>query len=185
MLEKRIKWAGVACYMPDCSAEVKSKGYCAKHYYRFHRHGDASVTIQVARVEPCVVILSNNVICAKRGYSKQMCKKHYSANKRYGNPLSEKKPPKTKRNYSYVYQPDHPNSGKDGYILEHRFVVSTHLNRPLMPGENVHHKNGNGKDNRLENLELWNTVQPAGQRIEDKVQYAIEILKLYDPSKLR
>ena len=34
-------------------------------------------------------------------------------------------------------------------------------------------------DNRLSNLELWNTMQPAGQRVEDKVLFAKEILKLY------
>ena len=58
------------------------------------------------------------------------------------------------------------------------------IGRPLEKHENVHHKNGNRADNRPENLELWSTYQPKGQRIEDKVQYAIEILRLYAPDKL-
>jgi hypothetical protein len=58
------------------------------------------------------------------------------------------------------------------------------IGRALLPHENIHHKNGNGKDNRPENLEIWNTMQPAGQRPEDKVSYALEILKLYAPHYL-
>ena len=68
--------------------------------------------------------------------------------------------------------------------LQHRFVMEDHLGRDLLGSEEVHHKNGNRQDNRLSNLELWNTRQPKGQRPEDKVEYAIEILRLYAPEKL-
>ena len=34
-------------------------------------------------------------------------------------------------------------------------------------------------DNRPENLELWSTSQPSGQRVEDKVAWAAELLRRY------
>ena len=82
--------------------------------------------------------------------------------------------------YVEIYLPQHPFSRQTGYIKEHRLVMEVRLKRYLVKGENVHHINGNKEDNRDENLELWNTSQPAGQRIEDKLKWAKEIIKLYE-----
>ena len=57
--------------------------------------------------------------------------------------------------------------------------MSEFLGRPLLPHENVHHKNGDRSDNRLANLELWSTHQPPGQRVKDKIAWAKEIIELY------
>lgn len=85
----------------------------------------------------------------------------------------------TKDGYVIIYQPDHPNAHRNGSIYEHVYVMSEKLGRPLTPGENVHHLNGVRNDNRLENLEVWSTVQPAGQRLEDKIRWAIELHQAY------
>lgn len=39
------------------------------------------------------------------------------------------------------------------------------------------------KDNKIENLELWITKQPKGQRPEDLIEYAEWILKNYKINK--
>lgn len=57
--------------------------------------------------------------------------------------------------------------------------MEKYLGRELIKGENVHHRNGIKNDNRIENLELWSTHQPYGQRVEDKLAYAYEIISLY------
>lgn len=49
---------------------------------------------------------------------------------------------------------EHPNQQAGGYILEHRFVMSQHLSRPLHPNEIVHHKDHNKLNNHIDNLEI-------------------------------
>lgn len=43
-------------------------------------------------------------------------------------------------------------------VLLHRWMMSEHLGRPLRPDEEVHHKNGERWDNRIDNFEVRTTV---------------------------
>lgn len=56
--------------------------------------------------------------------------------------------------YIVIYKQDHPLANNTGYVLEHRWIVEQNIGRYLEPWEDVHHKNGNKLDNRLENLQL-------------------------------
>lgn len=66
-------------------------------------------------------------------------------------------------------------------VLEHRQIMSEAIGRDLVAGETVHHINGIKHDNRLENLELWASPQPSGQRLDDLLEYVVR----YHSERLR
>jgi hypothetical protein len=87
-------------------------------------------------------------------------------------------------------RPRHSGTITSGYLrvlsngrrmMDHRRVMEEMLHRELLPEESVHHKNGDRLDNRPENLELWSTSHPSGQRVEDQLRWARKILNLYAP----
>lgn len=66
-------------------------------------------------------------------------------------------------------------------MLQHRLIMERVLGRPLLDGEEVHHRNAIRDDNRPANLELWVKRQPGGARAIDLLAYARWILDIYGP----
>lgn len=175
------------CAAESCERKRKAKGYCGLHYQRLLKHGFVPDAPPIARAASDICSVDS---CDKKRHSRGYCSAHYWRFRKYGThelPATEEKAPTrwvTKFGYRVVYLPGHPMANSANQVFEHRLVMSEHLGRDLLPAENVHHINGDRLDNRLENLELWSKSQPAGQRIEDKVSWALEILALYKPEVL-
>ncbi|MGH0406710.1 HNH endonuclease [Bacillus paranthracis] len=72
------------------------------------------------------------------------------------------------RGYVLVYHPEHPNCDQDGYVMEHRYIMSLHLGRPLEAWEVVHHKDHNKQNNKISNLEVMSLADHTRLHNEEK-----------------
>lgn len=61
---------------------------------------------------------------------------------------------KRKDGYVCLYIPTHPHANKEGYVMEHVYLMEQSIGRLLTPEECVHHINRVRNDNRIENLQL-------------------------------
>jgi hypothetical protein len=132
--------------------------------------------------------------CNKEIHARGVCKScyrklHYlehEKKRRYPNGISkEREVPigtlsKDSNGYVIIKVNKGEGDGNRDWKKYHRYLMEKYLGRKLESFENVHHKNGNKEDNNLDNLELWISKQPKGQRPQDLIEYAKWILKIYD-----
>ena len=161
------------------------KGFCSAHYGRFKIHGDPLA----GRPKAGTITTRNSIElckcdgCENIAIAKGFCSAHWCRVRKYGDPQSSRPIRKDMpgvRKYNdrgYIAQWDVISKST---IFEHRVVMSEMIGRPLLKNENVHHKNGKRDDNRPDNLELWVTSQPSGQRPADLIDWARSILATYE-----
>lgn len=168
------------CEFPKCGRWSEANGHCDAHAEQLRR-GKPLTPIRISREERgCRVEGCPNPHDA-HGY----CSTHYAyAIGRGELVVGTRRPVRNAEGYVRVFIPGHPNSHKSGYVFEHIAVMGAMIERPLFPDETVHHRNGIKHDNRPENLELWTSRHPKGQRVEDVVDWAVEMLDRYRPERL-
>lgn len=157
--------------------------YCSDECQKISQQPKTKTTIRKFTCGVCEVVFDvKNNLTAK--YCSDKCRSLARYRKMVGFPV---KAPRVrsrygdgyinKAGYRIVYK-DHPNANpKTKCILEHIYIMSTFLGRPMKKGETVHHKNGIRSDNRLENLELWTSRHPSGVNYEHKIKSAIAFLE--------
>lgn len=178
------------CSVPACGRKAVTRGYCHGHYLRWSRTGDIKADVPLARPERDIC---KHPDCERGAHSAGYCRSHDRRRRLYGDPDGGR-PPRIRSpggHLSHGYwrvqiapEERHLTHGRS-VELEHRVVMARHLGRALQRDEVVHHIDGDRLNNRLENLELWSTAQPKGQRVSDKVAFALNMLRRYAPERLR
>lgn len=172
------KHFGEPCSIDGCDRVAARKTWCTMHYQRSRSHGAPDAPVRerlVAASETCSLDG-----CDRAHEAKGLCYTHY-ARLRLNGAAGPSALLRAENGAGHL--------NRDGYRLishagkfgrqEHRVVMESILGRPLLRHETVHHLNGQRADNRPENLELWSSAQPAGQRVVDKLEWAKEIIALY------
>jgi hypothetical protein len=164
------------CGIEGCGKKHRARGLCNMHYLQARRAGeDANLPHDVFGYHDKVCVIED---CEKKHVALGYCRYHWYRFHTYGDPLVSKRAPD---GAGWIIDGGYKMVSYNGKrYLEHRLVMERHLGRELLKTEQIHHMNGDRLDNRLDNLELWSTYQPIGQRVIDLVAWAKEIVARYE-----
>jgi hypothetical protein len=187
------------CSVNGCDNVATERGWCHGHYLRFVRLGDVQPERPLdRRVNHACTVHG----CPNDATARGLCCAHQSRQRKKGTVQADR-PIRKVAGTGYVHHtgyfiiPVPPElrwlTNGETSAPEHRLKMAKLLGRPLLPGESVHHVNGNRLDSRTNgplknfrsgNLELWSTSQPSGQRVRDKLEWARDFMRKYAPQEL-
>jgi len=130
------------CTVKDCQSPARCKGLCNKHYH---------VLKQERRKKPCACGCGElTAYTYKHGHHTRLFTSEEQRRRGRMNDGSALRDTGEGKTYRKV-----------GQRHEHRAVAEQKLGRKLLPGEIVHHRNGNKRDNRPKNLEVMTQADHA------------------------
>ena len=138
------------CSIADCGRKHFGKSYCKKHYHLI-------ITLK-GIAKPAKQKILHLYICAncnKEFYSR----KTHIGDRKYCSMIcfaqKRRAPFIVKKGYKFILLPKHPRANGKGYVREHILIMEEHLGRSLLPGEVIHHVDGDKLNNCIDNLILF------------------------------
>lgn len=134
------------CSRDDCDAVHFGHGLCRKHYLRAYiqpnpKQSARAVTLQCQNCGQPFLCPSFRKDVAK--FCSRLCACRFNMTGKI-----------IKKGYRKVLDKSHPRADSKGYVFEHIVVAEQMLGRPVLRGEEIHHRDENPLNNAPDNLEV-------------------------------
>jgi len=136
------------CIIENCGKVNYAYGYCVMHDARKRKYGDPLKAREYLEGGGKGICSIRD--CDKKVRAKFFCIKHLNRFTKYGNPFRLKKMPNGAGHIRKIGYKMITVNGKQ--VMEHRHFIEVSLGRKLNSNEDVHHINGDKRDNHIDNL---------------------------------